>query len=166
MPKPTKRKQVEDFILAYEALHKRLPSRKEIGENIPIFNSVIDTILGNIKKDREGKKITNPIKFTKAQERHVQAIANIIATEKANQLREASFPRWKQEAESVRKMQQSLEKVIDGYKPVFTETEFSNIMRCLHPDSRGSTTDDLLKIAFQTFMARKERLLTPKKVAA
>jgi hypothetical protein len=165
MPKPTKRKQVEDFILAYEALHKSLPSREQIAKELDVSHATIEVVLIPLKEMREKKK-SNPIKFTKAQERHIQAIANIIATQKANQLREAAFPRWKQEAESVRKMQQSLEKVIDGYKPIFTDTEFSNIMRCLHPDSRGSTTDDLLKIAFQTFMARKERLLTPKKVAA
>jgi|GEM_PF-5603467 hypothetical protein len=165
MPKPTKRKQVEDFILAYEALHKSLPSREQIAKELDVSHATIEVVLIPLKEMREKKK-SNPIKFTKAQQKQVEAAIAIRLKVEVDKIREAAFPRWKQEVESARKMQHSLDKVIDGYKPVFTDTEFSNIMRCLHPDSRSSVTDELLKIAFQTFMARKERLLTPKKVAA
>ena len=155
-PKPdNKTNRAIVFIIAFRHTHKREPTVVEVKEGIGgAGNSIIYTAFR--EANRKGE-----LKITKAQQKHIDTITDIIRAELKNQiksevnkLRDASFPRWHEEAEKTYRLQKSLYDTIDSYKPVFTNEEYENIMRCLHPDSRNSISEERLKLAFRRHLWR------------
>jgi hypothetical protein len=172
MPRPRgeKRKEVEIFISSYEALHNKLPSRKEIADEIGAYNSTIDISLSNVKKERGRKNLHDPIGLSKAQKNHIEMITKIIKKKLEMQfdakLQEgvkayiAKFmPDLEVKRSELAHKIDAYDKMTNRFKAIFSAEEFRLILMCLHPD--GERTKEKIEEAF-ILVKSKEKQLTKK----
>ena len=171
MPKVTKKKDVENYVLAYEEKYKCLPSRTQIARETGVFNSTIDTVLIHFKEAREKKKVSDPIKYTKAQQGHIEAAIKIHKRELDAILEETlrdrikayidkHMPSLKAKNEELSKKIEYYDMITNRFKPIFTAEEFRAILMCLHPD--GIRTKEKLEQVFN-MVKEKEKPLTGRK---
>lgn len=64
-----------------------------------------------------------------------------------------------QEEKFVENSKKHYDKLINNHKPVFSETDFTSILRCLHADSRHSLSDERLNFAFTLLNSKKQVLI-------
>jgi hypothetical protein len=160
-----KRDKAVAAILTYEAEHGELPSAVW-GETAPgVTPSTYYHTLREIKSIRAGA--AGPLKFTKAQEQHVEAKLKAhmkrsnaefdervrLAVLEENKDYRAVLDKSKREASEKFLM---YEELINNYNTIFTEAEFANIRFCLHPDNSASA--DKRQLAFTTFNIKKLQL--------
>jgi hypothetical protein len=153
------------FIQAYETDKNELPTINQIAKAVGCSKSTASEALHENKSLQAG--LLGPVKLSKAQEYHINAIIARrkrefeaefnervrLAMLEHNESYRAGLEKLKIEAQ---KKFDLYEKLINKHKPLFTEDEFRTIMACLHPDN--SASKEKREIAFTKFIDKKLQL--------
>ena len=160
-----KREQAEASIREHKARTGSYPSVIEAGEESGLSRIVIEPALAAVKA--EDRMAPSELRFIKAQDLHVEARIRALDKEREKTFDErvrlgvlernagylAALEKLEKEASEKRERYDTL---INSYRPIFTDTEFTVILTCLHPDN--SASPEKRDTAFKAFNAMKLQL--------
>jgi hypothetical protein len=135
------------FIQAYETDKNELPTINQIAKAVGCSKSTASEALHENKSLQAG--LLGPVKLSKAQEYHINAIIARRKREFETEFNERVRLAMLEHNESYRAGLEKLkieaqkkfdlyEKLVNKHKPLFTEAEFTMIITCLHPDNVAS----------------------------
>ena len=153
------------YVQVYEAETGGFPSEQTISDEAGVSAKVSRLALYALKDQRADA--VGPIKFTKAQDHHVEVRLRIAAKAQEVQFKErvrlamlehnADYRRGLEELQREATEQRDLyEKLVNNHQPIFTDMEYRDILLCTH---EANPSDETRKRAFMTLNAKKIQLI-------
>jgi hypothetical protein len=160
-----KRERAVDAILAYEAEHGELPTAIWGGTVPGVTPSTYYHTLREIKSIRAHADTAWPLRFTKAQERHIEALVKLKAkefekdfedrvVEETKKRIDVLFPKLEKLEESAKTNEKYYRERLESLA-IFSEAEYRDILLCTHEANPSKETRER---AFITLNAKKLQL--------
>lgn len=167
-PDTPKRIEAADAIRAHVSVHGKVPTVQEAMKASGLSRIVVEPALATVKAENRIAPSTHT--YTKAQEHHVEARVKVEVKAAMEQLHKSFesevqkrnkadidrlFPDLEKLRESAALNERHYREMIEK-EAIFTETEFTTILTCLHPDN--SASKEKRDTAFKAFHAVKLKL--------
>jgi hypothetical protein len=159
--------EVEIVAATIKAETGKWPDSKTLAQVTGKSTRAADNALRTVKAVEEAVTVPSEVRYTKAQEYHLDARLKArtrqLEADFNERVRLAMLEHNKEYRKGLEELQQKAreqinlhEKLNNHFRPIFTEIEFMTIMTCLHPDN--SASKEKRDTAFKAFNAVKFQL--------